>query len=275
MRIKHRLGYNKSNLEITNALAKLGITFTDTKTEIVNTFDLYEDEDNYKKICKLYKKSFYISPGEGEYTKEEFEEAEWLSIRSTWRSDYPQPENNFEYEHITYDASDYCDKCKKGLIQKDKFKIKKQPNWGPRNFLMINWIHDELFVTDKVEKTLIDNGMKGMDFYEVLNKSGAVIDNTKQIYVKNYLMPGLIFDKSEEVKCPKCSFTVYMPKPGYIKYNREVFKDIGVDIVKSHEKFGVLTCINMIFVTKKFYDVVKNNKLDRGLSFEPLKLIDL
>ena len=64
-----------------------------------------------------------------------------------------------------------------------------------------------------------------------------------------------------------------MQKPGYNCFHKEIFEGVQDDIVKTTDKFGELGCTSLILVTHKFYGIVTNAKLDRGLVFEPVELI--
>ena len=244
---------------------------------MINAINIFDDSENYQKIAGfLETRNIFPCNATSKvvYTKQEIEKAEWLTVRCTWLSDYPQPADDFGYVNTTYASSDFCKKCLKGLVQKDSFSIKKKPNWGSKNFMMINWVHDELFVSSKVETVFTDNDVKGIDFYKVLNRSKKEIEGTKQIYVKNYLEPGLRSESVEyELICPVCNYKKYFPKLGLIYYNKDVFNNLNVDMIKSCEKFGEITCISLIFITQRLYKIIVDNNLGRGLVYEPVQLV--
>ena len=271
MRIKHRFAFGKNDTDIFALLSDHCIEYD--RGDIISVVEITEDDKNYKTVAEIFQKHKIQPISETIYSKQEIKEAEWLTIRSTWRNDYPQPEKDFGYMLSTYDSSDYCDQCGKGLVQKGCFSIKKKPKWGSRQFLMINWIHDELFISGKAESVLKSNSVKGIDFYEVNNSSNKPIEGIKQIYVKTCLPPGMKkASVKNELVCRKCGVVKYMRKQGFIYYDKEVFNGISDDIVKSHEKFGEITCASKIFITKKLHEVIINNHIDRGLVFEPIKL---
>lgn len=272
MRIKYRYGFNNNEGDIADFIIKQNIKFD--KGDIVTVFELFNDDENFKSVSIfLENHNIYPSISEAIFSQKEIDEAQWLRIRSTWRYAYPQPENR-GYIFSTYDTSDYCDICRKGLIQKESFILKKEPNWGSRNFLMVNLINDELFISRKAEYVLKNNNLCGFSIYDVLNKSKNKMNNIKQIYVNSYLSSGLskksIF---QEFVCTKCKHRKYILKPDFIYYDKQVFENIHEDIIKSNEKFGEIGCDNIIIITQKFFKVIKTNKLDRGLIFEPVKLI--
>ena len=272
MRIKHRFVYRPEYSRITDFLNRHQIQY-----EFGNPFiivELFEDNKNFKEFARLTKKhKVSRNPPLAVYSQEELDEAQWLSIRSTWRYGYPQPEDDMEYVYTTYDAANYCESCKYGLVQKESFVLKREPNWGTRNFLMINWVHDELFVSKKSESVLRSSDLTGFDIYNVLNKSREPLEGTRQIFVQNYLDAGMLPDSvKRELLCKKCGSKKIM-RNVEICYDKKVFNDIRCDIVKSKECFGEIVCSRLIFITQKFYKVMTEAKLDRGLECKPVKLI--
>ena len=274
MRIKHRFIINSRNngFDAVRFLEKEKIKHDDSGPFII--FELFEDQETFEDIQKYLEPYGLLSnPPVAVYTKEEINAAQWLKIRSTWRSLYPQPDEDMNYRFSTYDPANYCEKCHYGLIQKENFVLKKEPNWGSKGFLMINWIQDELFISKKTEAFLQTSGLTGFDIYDVCNKSGRNMEGVKQIYVKNYLDYGLMPQSiAEELHCEKCSNTIFMAQP-VIYYDSKVFHNVDCDIVKTREKFGQLTRSSLIFVTHTFYEEITKAKLDRGLLFEPVMLV--
>ena len=275
MKIKYRFTFLMNNKDVVNFLNEQKIEITNV--EGIGSLEIFNDRSNLNEVVnflELHNLKYNAATSQCIYTKKEINEAEWLMVRGTWRNDYPQPEKDFGYIHTTYDSSDFCEKCLKGLVQKDIFMIKKKPNWGTKNFLMINWVHDEFFVSSKVETIFRDNNVKGLDFYKVFNRSKKEIEGTKQIYINNYLQPGI---KNESIKqeliCSKCGYKKYLKKLGFIYYSKDVFTSLDADMIKSHEKFGEMTCSSLIFITQRLYKIIVDNNLGRGLVYEPVQLV--
>ena len=297
MRIKHRYAFNTNETKLTSFLDKQGIKREEKYN--VSIFYMYEDEQNFDTINNFMKDNKAVTLPTAVYTKKEIETATWLTVRSSWQSLYPQPQDDMKYKTTTYDDTDYCegnpnlcntdsreivfhlkyaDKpmfyCGKGLIQKDSFAIKKEPNWGSRNFMMLHWVFDELFISPKAEEVLRKSDLKGFEIYDVFNKSKKKLENVKQIFVKNYVDEGFCADAIERTyTCPVCGFKKYWPKTGAFHFHKEIFTDVKDDIVKTTDKFGEINCESLIFITQKFYQTVTDAKLDRGLVFEPIELI--
>ena len=286
MRIKHRLVIyaRGDDLGILNYLHRQGVKKT-SQSDISFSIELFEDQDNFDAVMRgIESYNVVRNSPESVYTHEEISTAKWLTIRSSWRSLYPHPRDDFGFSFTTYDGTNYCVKakesdggfywCGSGLVQKESFVLEKEPNWGPRNFLMINCVEDELFISSKAETVLRSSDLIGYDIQDVMNKKGNVMNGVKQLFVKNYLEEGLCENAIEEkLTCPKCGFIKYIPKAGANCFRKEIFSGVEDDVIKTKEKFGGIYCFSLIIVTHRFYEVNTKAKLDRGLVFEPVELI--
>jgi len=296
MKVRHRFAFNTSKTKIISFLDKHGIKYEEMQG--VTVFYVYEDEDDFVMIKEFMTSNEAVSISNAIYTKNEIETADWLTVRSSWSSLYPQPEEDMNYRFATYDATNYCegnpnisipqgDKittyrkyatptyyCRKGLVQKESFVLKKEPNWGSRNFTMLHWVGDELFISPKTAEVLTKSDLSGFEYYDVKNKSKKTFNNVKQILIGNYVDKGLCADAIERThKCPVCGFTKFHLKTGIYRFHKEVFEGIKNDIVKTTDKFGEIHCDSLILITHKFYRTIVDSKLDRGLIFEPIKLV--
>ena len=122
MRIKHRYVFDENKKDVIDFLSTNNIYCE--MDPILATVELYEDDKKFNFVSEFLAKHNIFSLRQNRkviYTNQELEKAEWLSVRSTWRSDYPQPDENMGYRFVTYDASSHCEKCGKGLRQKDFF----------------------------------------------------------------------------------------------------------------------------------------------------------
>ena len=280
MRIKHRFVFNNqsNNFDISKLLNQQGVKFE--YSEPFTIFELFEDQTCFEEIIQLLA-PYNVSRNlpEAIYTREEINTAQWLTVRSNWRSLYPYPRENMGYRFTTYDATDFCERegayfCGKGLVQRDSFVLEKAPNWGPRNFLMINWVEDELFISQRAEEVLQSSHLMGFEMYDVMDKRKSKMSGIKQMFVKEYLREGLCAEAIQETLiCPKCNLTKYILKAGSTCFKKEVFRDVKNDVVKTKEKFGGIGCISLILITHDFYKVLTKAKLDKGLVFEPVALL--
>lgn len=278
MRIKHRFIIREDeSKEIINFFKNRNLKCKVSKITSLITVEIYEDDIWWYELKSLMDKYDILSLCECVYTREEFERATWIAIRSKWRWEYPQPANNFDYKHITYNDSKCCRKCGAGLVQKECFRVRKPPQWGKKNFLMLNWVEDEVFINNNVELILKSADLKGLQFYDVKNaKNNETIQNMKQIFISKVLEPGLVKQNEtvlHEIKCNNCSGKKYILTGKGIVFDRKVMDNISCDIVKSSEAFGDGNMYaKIILVSKRFYETIKENNLGNDLVFEPVLL---
>ncbi len=280
MRIKHQFTFSKgeNSNDILNTIINNNINYVLANGIPLITFDIFEDDEAWDEVNSLMISHNIMSLKECIYSAEEYDNASWFVIRSKYRWEYPQPENQFEYKFLTYDNSNYCDKCGCGLVQKENFKVKKSPKWGKRSFLMLNWIEDELFTNYEVETVLSNYNLKGFKFIDLKNvRLNYSVDNIKQIYINNILRPGLLNQNDtilKEITCNNCGCNKIIMAGRGIIFSKGVFENIENDIVKSSEVFGDgRMCFRMIFASRNFYNAIRNSSLDKDLIFEPVILV--
>lgn len=278
MRIRHRIAYNK------DSISKNFIDFlltNDAKIEETNSFIgvayIFEEEEYISKLNFFYQKENISPIIDVIYTKDEFDKALWFSFRPKFRFEYPQPDDESAYRNLTYNSSKFCFDCGSGLIQNDSFRIKKTPRWGKRHFLMLNWIEDEIFCNTFAKDILVANRINGLDFLDVMNhKKNVAFDDIHQLHVKYELEPGLVnFEQSvREIRnCNICGITKYIYSGKGLTFKKEIFEGLEFDIIKTNELFGEgHICARKIIISKKLFQIIKNNGLDIDLVFEPILL---
>ncbi len=246
--------------------------------EIVCSLDILRSDPHWETISHLISEYDLCIIPETIYTQEERSAAEWLYVRSAWRAGYPQPEGNFGYEEITYRKDHYCDCCGCGLEQIDSFYIKKAPKWGKRNFFELNWVGDELFVSNRARQNLEEENITGISFKDVKNKTGTeIFPDVHQIFIHNLLCKGMIEDNiciKKSYICPKCQTKKFIPSGvGMMQFRREIFKN-APDIVKTAEIFGDgHYAARHILIRNRVYRTLTENLLDSSLVFEPIELV--
>lgn len=250
------------------------ISFTDIGTFCV--IDISEEHSNWGDIEELVIKEQAPCISETKYSKQELSEAKWLTVRSKWLYDYPQPEDS--YKNVTYSQGKYCRECGIGLIQNGCFRFKKTPKWSKRNFCMTNWVFDELFVSERAKAILECQNFKGITFGNVKSKNGSKnLDDIYQVVISNVLKSGIL-DSSTGIKqecvCNHCGRTKFQPSGrGPIVLKKEAFVD-DWDFVKTMEYFGAgASASRRILVSEKVYRFIVENKLDSSLVFEPVLLV--
>ena len=296
MNVKYRYAFGENKVKIIHLLDDKKIVYKNNYGII--SFEIYEDNNFFHVIKNVMENEGIPAISTAIYTKKEIGSAEWLTVYSSWQRLYPQPQDDMKYKFTTYDATNYCEgnpnivvphgdtitayrkhdaplyNCNKGLVQKENFVLKQAPNWGARNFMMLHWVGDELFISPKAEEVLRNSNLSGFDYYAVTNKSNKPFDNVKQLFINNYVAEGFCADAIERTyTCPICGFTKYHPKAGHIRFHKEIFEGNKNDIVKTTDKFWPIACDSLILITHKFYKVITEAKLDRGLIFEPVELV--
>ena len=278
MRIRHRIAYNKETIgsDFVNFLRINNSKFEDTNSYIGVAY-IFEDDEYIDKLYGYYFKENITPIIDVIYTKDEYNKAQWYSFRPKYRFEYPQPEDDFAYKGVSYNDSKFCNNCGGGLTQKDSFRITKTPKWGKRCFLMLNWIEDEIFINTIAKDILVANNITGLNFLEVINhKKNLVFDDIHQIYVKNELKPGLLNLKQsvkESQNCNVCGSVKYIYSGKGLTFKKEIFDNLNYDILKTNESFGEgHICARKIIISKKLYQVIKNNSLDKDVEFEPISL---
>lgn len=273
---KHICFRSKQDLELTDFLIQNNIPFQEG--EIISSLDIFESSPYWPFIAEYLIKRKLICLSETVFTKNELSKAEWLTVRSQWRCGYPQPEGAFAYETITYTRRDHCNECGSGLVQVNAFRIKKPPKWGKRHFMMLNWVEDEIFVSDIAKNVLLCESVTGISFREVEDKKGAEIyTDVSQLVVSSVLSEGVIEERrsvDEAPICPHCGIKKYHPTGiGMLAFHKGIFEN-APDIVKSGEIFGWgHGASRVILVRQNVYQLIIANHLECGLVFEPIELI--
>ena len=244
--------------------------------EILSAVDISENDPHWAELSRLLKLENNTYTSETKFSKEDLFEAEWLTMRSKWHYDYPQPEEC--YTELTYSEENACSKCGIGLVQQDSFRFKRTPKWGRRNFCMTNWVYDEFFVSPKAKELLESSALKGFSFLNVLNKSGKeALADIYQMQIP-YILPESIETSSNCVEkvsnCPVCGKRKFLGNGrGQFEFKKEIFLN-ALDFVKSAEQFGSgLIASRLILVSHDAYKFIVENKLDSSLVFEPIQLI--
>jgi len=275
--IKYRIGFRECAVpDFTKYLKLNQIPYE--RGDLVSVLEIYEDNPHWENISMYIRNENLFCRPETEFNKDELKTAEWLRMRSQWRFGYPQPEAKYGYTTITYTKDNYCNNCGSGLKQVDSFRIKKMPKWGTRNFLELNWVGDELFLSEKARQVLSEANISGIAFKEVKRNNGIDIhEGIEQLVISHILDKGLI-DTDISIRkvsyCAKCDTTKYVTSGvGMLTFKKDIF-DNAPDVVKSFEIFGDrLYATRVIIVNHKVYDTILKNKLGKNLAFEPIVLV--
>jgi len=144
--------FNNDNLK--RDLDLLGIKYSYDENTMFKTIvlEIAESDPQWSKIALLVEQySLNVTSGI-QYSKKELDEADWLIASSSGHFGYPQPEDS--YVSVTYDTSNYCERCGIGSSQKDPFRFRSIPKQKRSSFLQLNWVFDEFFVRPNIKEVL-------------------------------------------------------------------------------------------------------------------------
>lgn len=150
MKIKHTITFS-DNEEVREALISAGVPL---RLENILNVKISEDDPKWPVVAELMKKHKYFEFCTTDFTLNELKSASWLKVTPIWHHGYPQPDRDFGYLDITYDLAGYCEECGIGAVQKAPFRFSREPKWGRRQILQVNWVFDEYFVTPELWKTV-------------------------------------------------------------------------------------------------------------------------
>lgn len=277
MDINHHIAFRVEDKPLTYVYAVLnGILTKSVDPKSICSFDILESDPRWSHISALVKAEDVYCYSDIVFTKEEIQEAPWLTIRAMWEFGYPQPESKEGYMGVAY-SSIYCRECSGGYTQTDPFHVKKAPKWGRRSIAMLYWVGDELFVNDRVKQAFQKEGLTGIEFWPVKNKSGSeTLEGVHQLMFTTMLEKGVVMNQGirETSVCPLCGLEKYLPSSrNMLSYRKEVFEN-APDFVKSSEIFGSgHYSAHKLFVNQRVYQVLKKHSLLQGLVFEPVDLV--
>lgn len=200
------------------------------------------------------------------FSHRELESAEYLSLEPSWHHGYPQPEENFGYLDTTYDCSGGSREFGVGCIQKAPFRLKKEPNWGKRHILKLNWVFDEYFCKLEVWNDIFRPlGIESIpvEKYRTGEVLKTVVQLKPQIEKNNTLMmEGIEYEMVSGYRRYRNPPAGYFPK---------LAEKPAADYFQTREYFGSdYDSHHSVIVSGKVYRAIVGAGL-RGVSFTPLK----
>lgn len=268
MRIVHHIGVNP-DIKQKKILTQIGIKVPDLNNPVTNffAFDVYEDSKEYELLRKYIIEWELLDMIGTEFTDEEINNAAILVTNAQWLNGYPQPEQNFEYLNKTYDFPlGSCKKCCIGKIQKDHFRIRKEPNWGSKKIFHLNWVFDELIVRKEIYENIFKK--YGISSNPVnLYKKETTVENTVQLIIPEVNTP-LKLDEFPYEIIKVCGHKKFVP---YFKGFFPSFEaTVNLPIWKSKEWFGSGgSAFKRIFVTQSVRQELLAHKIK--MDFVPVK----
>lgn len=236
-----------------------------------SSFKIDESDPRWAEVDVLARSLEAVDTAKTDFSAKELNDSDYLRLVGDWHHGYPEPSEDFGYLSEVYCLDKYCSECGSGLIQKSPFKFSKEPKWGTKDILQLNWVFDEFFVRPDTWENLFKP--LGVECREVLHaKSGKPLETVVQLIVpEEDVSLSLKMDTPGQV-CAKCSVTKYLPiVRGFFPALTGVVK---TPIFKVKDNFGSgAESHKPVLITKDLYSVLKQNKV-KGVAFYPLLKID-
>jgi hypothetical protein len=218
------------------------------------------DQKLFDKLEPLFKQWGAMVTISSEFSDYDYSNAHHLMSLPDWQTQYPQPENSFAYLEETYDLKNFCSSCGAGAVQKSSFRIQKDIKWGRRKSFILNWVFDEIFVSNNAYEKIF--APIGVDFVPVLlHKTGKVIDDIKQLKIDVSVF-GLKLDNVKFERCGNCKRNKYEPiTNGYFPNFTD--DSYAPRIIKSQEYYGSgKSGSKWIIISQSFRKILLSEKMN-------------
>ena len=272
MRVIHRISESTSNARELMELLDLYNVPYDANYGLCS-FDIGEREEYEQRILELAQKTHAVDIMHTEYDQAEYEAASWYTLRSMWHWSYPQPEDGFAYRDLVYNIP--CKTCECGRSQKDLFRVRFAPKWGPKKyFAMLYWVEDELFAPDKCVEMLRRYQITGFESLDVVHyKRGEKISDLNQLKVTDTIQEGV--NKNGPGirsigRCPQCGSTLILANGRPLVWDKKAFDGLDKDMYKTSDMFGETSGSHRLLISKRFYSMLQAEKATRSLVIEPV-----
>lgn len=229
-------------------------------------FDCFNVEENeqYVELKNYFDQWGIFDVRFFEYSKHEILNAKYCIVSGCNVGGYPMPDGDFGYIELTYDTSNYCDKCGSGAVQKDSFRLKNVPK---HIIFQLTWVYDELFVNIDVYYRIFKP--LGITYKDVsLVKGDKKIDSVVQLIIPEITELLNLSDYRSQT-CSNC---------GQVKYEAQAQGFFPIQenplphIYKSKEYFGDGAAANKkIFISAELRDVLIKEKIMKYQWFTPCK----
>jgi hypothetical protein len=209
--IVHRLSLNMDRADQA-ALVDLGLELPPGYLGVsplrLVAFDVVESDPKWPRWHEWINRRRPSDIVQTRFSSEEIGEAQHLSIRADKQIGYPQPhEADFGYLEATYDLSDYCEACGVGKLQKAPFQMKREPKWGRRGILQLNWVFDEFFAQVGEPASVFQ--ASGVEVRPVTDRSRTELNTVVQLSGTETV--DLETRNLDAQSCPKCGRVKYLP----------------------------------------------------------------
>jgi len=263
MKIIHRVSFNPTDAQ-RREMSGLGLEWEEAGVGVV-VFLIEEGSRAWAIIAPMIAQWDALDMVSTEFTKKELIAADYLLMEPSWHHGYPQPEDSFGYRGITYDSTEYCADCGIGGTQRAPFRMIREPKWGSRRILQLNWVFDEFFVTPESWTTVFKPF--GIESLPVLHhKTGRPLELVVQLQVSSLTTSAIITSDIVPEVCVACNNAKLGKRlPGRFPH---VEMPEGSHIAKTIEYFGSgAKAFREIIISAALYKAITAAKL-KGASFQ-------
>lgn len=243
------------------------------------SFDLYEDQ----KFYELFKHQFLLFSGYEsiksiEYSKQEIESAKWLTVRSIGTKVQWEYEEDAFRKECSYKRLFIKELYYRHSTQINILSASKAIKWGAKQYFSgPNAADDFLFCSEKA-KELLNGRWEGLEFWPVRKyNSTKYISDLYQLVFIDYL-PIEAISGGKAIQCEGCGKKIMRFTEGIHKleikkeYLNNPLKVYRTDDVLTEELKGCTT-FSLNIVPREFYQYCEANQMNRGMIYEPIKLI--
>lgn len=263
MKIEHSIFLNSSE-EARREFLALGIKLQ----EGFSKFKIDDADERWAHVSRLVQKYEAVDTVDTKFTAKEIASAQHLTLNGAWHHGYPEPSDDNGYLNTTYNSSDYCPICGIGLVQKKPFRFLKEPKWGARSILQVNWVFDEFFVTPKAWKEIFEP--EGIQCCPVEHaKTGRPLETVVQLNLGTASAALNMTEAPHEI-CSSCGVRKFLPHSrGYFP---SLTEGCGAKVFKSIEYFGSgAKAFKAVIITNSLCEKMTKLKV-KGVNFVPLKV---
>lgn len=272
MELVHFITVHYREKMLIDQLEQLGYPHKPDKLTGIADYQIKLSDEQYEEARKLidqYKPFGVIGTI---FEPEEILNAEWNRFWVLHEWGYPQPEDGYKYQEITYER--ICLKCGIGYKQVKSFHIKGKPKMGRNPFFSLYW-DKTYFCVPEVVEILKQNGITGYEVWDAINHStGEPWSIFSQLVFPIITEPGLDeISKGGPETCQVCGRTKYVyHRRGMMKYRRDALKD--VDIQETYEWFGSggATAYREVLVSNRLTRLIIEQGW-RGIELRPVELV--
>ena len=249
-----------------------GKTFSNgTSVPVYIKFELTGPLETIEELSQKYRCSPHI---EAVYSEDEIREAALL-----WMTPAKQIIDIVNVDEAFSFSCEWIDSRGCGRAhhkeQVGTFKIRREPSsklstaiWaGTTGFA-------EVFADKRVLKLSEEEGLKGIQFKNVKLPGNRYSENIFQVYTENRIEQNCLMlgNGEKEIICPICGRKQYGISDAYqLHLNVDVHKHTA-DLYMTENVFGYGIAGPLYLVSQRFYRALRQNKLDRNISFDPVAI---